>query len=141
MKSDLRAQAFLTNARLIYDEAQESAVRGHYHRTLRKCQEAVELALKGCLLFLGLDYPRVHDVAPEIREVLLRMHLATDAELDQLTQASARLRAEREISFYGDEDGTPPQELFDASDAEQALSDCRLVLEFVEKSRAGPKPV
>ena len=141
MNSDPRSQAFLANARLIYEEAKESLTRGHYHRTLRKCQEAVELALKGYLLFLGLDYPRVHDVAPEIREVVLRMHLASDAELEQLTRASARLRAEREISFYGDEDGTPPQELFDASDGEQALSDCRLVLEFVEKSRPGQPPV
>ncbi len=31
---------------------------------VRRAQEVVELALKGALKVLGVDYPRVHDPAP-----------------------------------------------------------------------------
>jgi len=34
-----------------------------FHRTVRRCREAVELATKGMLLNLGIDYPPVHDTS------------------------------------------------------------------------------
>jgi HEPN domain-containing protein len=133
MRNDRAAQALIANARLIHEEAQESFTRKHFHRTVRKCQEAVELALKGYLLLLGADYPKVHDVAPALKEVARNKGLASEAELSELSRVSARLRADRERSFYGGEDGVPPDELFDATKAQRALDDCASVLTFVAK--------
>jgi HEPN domain-containing protein len=39
-----------------------------FNMTVRRAQEAVELALKGGLKMLGVDYPKVHDVAPVFSE-------------------------------------------------------------------------
>lgn len=48
----------------------------------------------------------------------------------QLASISRALRAEREISFYGDpESGIPPEELYSEDDAHEALGRARFVLE------------
>jgi HEPN domain-containing protein len=68
------AQAFLADARLISEEAQQSFEKEHYHRVVRQCQEAAELALKGYLLFAGITYPRTHDVGLILTEAVLKRH-------------------------------------------------------------------
>src|SRR2546426_11863619 len=74
---------------------------------VRESQEVVELALKGLLRAVGVDPPRIHDVA----DVLLaeRQMLPEEllADLDKLVEASRSLRRDRELAFYGAEDLTP----------------------------------
>lgn len=40
-------RAYIEDARIILAEAEDSIKQGHYHRVVRKCQESVEMALKG----------------------------------------------------------------------------------------------
>ncbi len=48
-----------------------------------------------------------------------------------LVSISRRLRQEREISFYGnDEIGAPPDRLYSADDAGTALGDARFVIDL-----------
>jgi HEPN domain-containing protein len=55
-----------------------------------------------------------------------------------LEEAERRLRGEREVAFYGDEEvGAPPERLYTAADAEEALADARFVL---DRCRAGVPP-
>lgn len=49
MKSVDIARSYIKDARIIFEESEESFKKGRYHRTARKCQESVELALKGLL--------------------------------------------------------------------------------------------
>ena len=47
---------------------------------------------------------------------------------------SRRLRREREVSFYGDEEsGAAPDRLYTAGDAGQAVADARIVVELCER--------
>jgi HEPN domain-containing protein len=47
MKNIVIAKAYVKDAGIILEEAEESLKKQHYHKTARKCQESVELALKG----------------------------------------------------------------------------------------------
>lgn len=44
-----------------FDEAERAFMRGSWNIVVRKSQEVVELAQKGMLKILGVEYPKVHD--------------------------------------------------------------------------------
>ena len=64
---DLALQDF-RRAELILAEARVYREKGAWNLVVRRAQEAVELALKAALRFIGVDPPRVHDVGPSLRE-------------------------------------------------------------------------
>ncbi|MDI6890884.1 MAG: HEPN domain-containing protein [Thermodesulfovibrionales bacterium] len=45
-------------------DAQGALNEKDFNMAVRRAQEVVELTLKGALKVLGVDYPKVHDVAP-----------------------------------------------------------------------------
>lgn len=57
MNSFEEGRAYVDDASIILAEAEESLGKGHFHRAVRKCQESVELALKGLLRMYGVEYP------------------------------------------------------------------------------------
>ncbi|MDO9351759.1 MAG: HEPN domain-containing protein [Deltaproteobacteria bacterium] len=67
MNNKVSALAFLTDAEIILEESRLSLERGHWHRVVRKSQEATELAIKGMFKYLGLDYPKSHIRFPRFR--------------------------------------------------------------------------
>ena len=128
MNTEKAAKSYFSEARLIFQEARGSQEAGHYHRTVRKCQESVELALKGWLRLIGVEYPRSH----RISGVLTRLQLdeVEPADLTRAAEICDHLADDREPSFYGTEEGTP-EEMYDSDDGEQALTDCEFVIHFV----------
>ena len=68
---------------------------------VRRCQEAVELALKGILRGAGAEIPKTHDVSGALRRNVHRLPPEIAADIDLLVSASRRLREERELAFYG----------------------------------------
>ena len=56
------AQYSLQRARIILKEAEHLRDQEVWNLVVRRCQEAVELALKGALLWVGINVPRIHDV-------------------------------------------------------------------------------
>jgi HEPN domain-containing protein len=71
----------------------------------------------------------VHDVGPLLRLNATRYPQLFAEAIPQLASISRALRAEREISFYGDpESGIPPEELYGTDDALEALRKARFVL-------------
>ena len=105
--------------RLLEDDACSDVVR--------EAQEIVELALKGMLRQVGVEPPRWHDVGSILREHRGRLPDAVAAEVDVLAAISARLRKDRELSFYGDIDFIPTEH-YSREDAERALADARRVV-------------
>jgi HEPN domain-containing protein len=78
-----------------------------------------------------VEVPHVHDVAFLLAEHADRLPPALAAHIERLVSISRRLRQEREISFYGNEElGAPADRLYSADDAAQALGDARLVIEL-----------
>jgi len=125
-----RAEAILREAgRLCGDEA--------WNLVVRRCQEAVELALKGGLRAAGVEVQKVHDVSGALRRNVSRLAPQLAAEIDMLVSASRRLREEREIAFYGDEETeTTAEALFSRADAEDAIATARRVVELCGRSPA-----
>ena len=98
-----------------------------YSDVVREAQEIVEPALKGMLRQVGVEPPRWHDVGSILREHRGRLPDAVAAEVDDLATISARLRKDRELSFYGDIDFIPTEH-YTKQDAQRALADARRVV-------------
>ncbi len=108
-------------------DAQGALNEGDFNMAVRRAQEAVELTLKGALKILGVDYPKVHDVAPLFSEKL-RQKRGTDAPkvLERIEEISLWLAQSRTPSFYFERD-------YGAEDAEQALKDAAFTISEVKK--------
>ncbi|MGC9118414.1 MAG: HEPN domain-containing protein [Thermoproteus sp.] len=114
--------------------AREASEGGNYPYSVRQCQEAVELLLKAALRIVGIEPPKWHDVGPILRRERDKFPRWFQEHVDRLASISRRLRKERELAMYGDEDsGVPPEELYTAEDAEQYLRDAELVADLVLK--------
>ena len=97
---------------------------------VRESQEAVELALKGLLRAVGIDPPRVHDVAEVLEAEGDRLPPALASDIDRLAAASRSLRRDRELAFLGAED-LVPSVFYREPDADEARADARFVVERV----------
>jgi len=128
------ARAYIRQAEERVFHAKEALQRGNYPYVIRQSQEAVELALKAALRITGIEPPKWHDVGPILRREINRFPLWFQEKIPLLARISRRLRREREPSMYGDEEtGIPPNELYDKVDAEEALSQAEIVLNYVKK--------
>jgi HEPN domain-containing protein len=136
MNSFEEGRAYIDDAWIILAEAEESVEKGHFHRAVRKCQESVELALKGLLRMYGVEYPKRHLFASILQRSPL-VQLVDPDELNAIIEIADRLAEEREVSFYGSGQAAASQ-LFSDADARESISDGKKVLEFVR--RLVPKP-
>jgi hypothetical protein len=93
---------------------------GLHADVVRESQEIVELALKGLLRVVGLDPPKEHDVSKLLTTERSRLPKSITAHLSEIRRMSKRLRRERELAFYGDEDFVPSDE-YDAEDSSEAI--------------------
>jgi HEPN domain-containing protein len=103
-----------------------------YPDVVREAQEVVELTVKAMLRFAGVEPPKWHDVGGTLLEFRDRFPDAVSGSLDAVATASARLRREREASFYGDVDMIP-SEVYSREDAVRAVADARMVVEAAGK--------
>lgn len=116
----------------VMPEAERLFAEEDWSLCVRRCQEAVELALKALLRAAGAEVPKVYDVSGALRRNVDRLPPAAAAEIDMLVSTSRRLREERELAFYGDEEtGTEAEALYSRADAEQALALARKVAALV----------
>jgi hypothetical protein len=102
---------------------------------VRESQEVVELALKGLLRAVGVEPPRVHDVADVLVAERERLPGPLREHLDHLADASRGLRRDRELAFYGAEDLTP-SDFYRRTDAVEAREAARLVVRLVRPNVA-----
>ena len=121
MRNDKAGKAMIEDAMIIAEEARISFEPGHYHRVIRKCQEAAELAVKGLFKYVGIEYPKSHILGRVIKKELSKRNILNREELEKLAYISDMLSFDRQPSFYGAPDGTPASKLYDAEDATDAL--------------------
>jgi hypothetical protein len=101
-----------------------------YSDVVREAQELVELALKGMLRSVGVEPPKRHDVGPLLLRHRDRLPAEVAAAVEQIAAISRRLRQEREVAFYGDDDFIPTDE-YTLAEAEAAVRDAELVLTLI----------
>lgn len=136
MTSERMARSHQRRAERVLREAERLFAENDFSLTVRRAQEAVELALKGALRAAGAEVPKVHDVSGALRRSVDRLPPTLAAEIDALVSASRRLREERELAFYGDEEtDTEAEALYSQPDAEEALRIARHVVELCGRSR------
>ncbi|MCX7680608.1 MAG: HEPN domain-containing protein [Anaerolineae bacterium] len=129
MTNEEMAQAYLEQALEILIEAESFYRRGVWNLVMRRAQEAVEMALKAALRGMGVEVPRTHDVGLWLREYREKFPPGFAQDIDRLAAISRRLRREREVSFYGDEEvGAPPQAIYTQTDAQEALEEAEWVV-------------
>lgn len=98
---------------------------------VREAQEIVELALKGLLRSVGIEPPRIHDVADVLLSEQRTLPEPLAKDVTRLADASRGLRRDRELAFYGAEDLTP-SDFYRRADAVAARDAARLVVERVQ---------
>ena len=79
---------------------------------------------------MGIDPPRVHDVAEVLEAEGDRLPPALASDIDRLAAASRSLRRDRELAFLGAED-LVPSVFYREPDADEARADARFVVERV----------
>lgn len=105
--------------------------RERYDDVVREAHEAIELLLKGALRFVGIDPPKRHDPAPVLLRHVERFPPEWRERAHDIVEASKRLFDERGHAFYGDEDDLlAPSELFEKSEAEEAIREVERLLEL-----------
>lgn len=125
------ARGWTRQAENILQEARAAADNGLWHLAVRRCQESVEMALKGLLGLVGIEVPKIHDVGFILRQYKDRFPKAIQAEIDRIQSISRRLKKERETSFYGDEElMLPPDQIYNKEDATQSLAEAEFVVKL-----------
>lgn len=133
MTNQEMARGHLAWAKRIVAEAQAYYEQHAWGLVVRRSQEAVELALKAALRHAGFEVPKVHDVSPFLKEHGRRFRGRFAEQVDRLADISRRLRKDRELSFYGDDEtNTPAEALYSEEHASAALAEARFVLEMAE---------
>jgi HEPN domain-containing protein len=99
-----------------------------YADVMREGQELVELALKGLLRSVGIDPPKWHDVGRIMLDNASLFPADMQGDLQRMADISARLRKERELSFYGEIDFLP-EENYSRADAATVIADVDWLLE------------
>lgn len=122
-------RAYIDDARVILAEAEASLEQGHFHRTVRKCQESVEMARKGLLRVAGIEYPKAHRVGRVLTESAVAQVVPVE-RLREVAHIADELADMREDAFYGSEERSAA-ELFSREDAADALSKAKVVETFV----------
>lgn len=131
------AQSYLVKARARLRILPVLAEEQAWSDVVREAQEIVELALKGMLRHVGIEPPKWHDVGSLLEQYRDRFPGLPAEGVADLVRLSARLRKEREFSFYGDIDFIPTEQYLEP-DATRAIDEARRAVEaaaFVIGSR------
>jgi len=134
MTTDAMSRGFLEQAEDALAHAEVSLSRRRWGMTVRRSQEAVELAVKAALRWVGIEAPKQHDVAEVLRAARGKFPASFTGDIDRFAAWSTELADKRIVSFYGDErTGEPANALFGEADASLAAARARQVVESVRR--------
>lgn len=101
-----------------------------YADAVRESQEAMELILKGLLIFCGIDFPKAHDVGKVLAGGETTSEFLSPDDLGTLARQSKLLRKDREFAYCGAED-ILPLDYYGAEDAATAIQYVDFAIEKV----------
>jgi hypothetical protein len=127
-------ESYIERARGRLPFLRQMQAAGLHADVVRESQEVVELALKGLLRIVGLDPPKEHDVSKFMTGERERLPKAAAQHLREIRRMSKRLRRERELAFYGDDNFVPSDE-YDVEDSTEAIRSAETIVGWVEAGR------
>lgn len=92
--------AYIEDARVILVEAKASLEQEHFHRAVRKCQESVEMALKGLPRVAGIEYPKAYRVGRVLSESAVAQVVSVE-RLREIARIADELTDAREDASMG----------------------------------------
>lgn len=124
---EIGKQLIAEGERIYLRDVQGALQEDDSNLAVRRSQEVVELVLKGGLKMLGVDYPKVHDVAPVFSEQLRQKRESVDTqELDRIEEISLWLAQARAPAFYLEHE-------YSGEDARQAAQDANFVVAAIKR--------
>jgi HEPN domain-containing protein len=120
-------QRLMQDAERHYIQMLDAYKNEWWNIVIRRAQETVELSLKAILKILGIEYSKVHDVAPIFVESLRKRGIDL-AEFEEIKKISAKLSEERAPSFY-------EEKIYDKIDAEAALKGAKNIKGSTKKNK------
>ena len=101
-----------------------------YADAIRETQEALELALKGLLRSVGIEPPKWHDVGKILVAEKLLFNDEIQLQIESFCLFSGKMRRERELSFYGEEDFLPSEQ-YTETEAIVAFTELKRILQVL----------
>ena len=121
MDNGERGRRLMAMAAEYLQDMDAAAGRKSWNAVVRRAQEVVELALKGVLSYLGVDFPKVHDPAAVFIATLSARGMAlSGTEAEDVSNVSATLARKRAPAFYF-------EQIEDESTAEEAAADAHRI--------------
>jgi len=103
MTNQEKAATFLDMAERVYRETTQALEEKAWNLALRRAQEVIELVLKGLILLMGADYPKVHDPAEGFAQLVQERGLEIpDETVAEIQALSSDLADKRAPAFYGE---------------------------------------
>ncbi len=128
------AADYLARALGCLGEARAALRRKDAPATIRRSQEALELAVKALLRALAIEYPRAHDVSDALLEHRGRLPRALKAKVEELARLVADLASIRGPAFYGYErEGIPASRAFKLEHAQEVYGQVRVFVKLIER--------
>jgi HEPN domain-containing protein len=128
------ARDYLARAKSRLTSAQAAIDRGEFPDVVCYSQECVEFSLKASLRFIGVEYPREHEVSDVLIEVRETFPEWFRDHIEEIASASRKLAVLRGPSTYGEEErGIPPSKLFGEKESSAALADATRVYSLCTK--------
>ena len=131
----------LAAAQEYLEEMRAAVARDSWNVAVRHAQEVVELAVKGVLCYLCIDYPKVHDAADLLVAALTarQMRLGEEEAAD-LRAVSLRLAEQRAPAFYFEYDEERSTAEIAARDARRIHQLCLRIVSDLERRRQASEP-
>lgn len=124
------ARDYHRRAKRCLKEAELSLHEGDPPMTIRRSQEALELATKAVLRYLAVEYPREHDVSDALTEIENKLPPYLKDSLPELKRLLTELAELRGPAFYGYErEGIPASKAFSHERAETIFQKVKKLVE------------
>jgi HEPN domain-containing protein len=135
MRSKDMALDYMERALRCLEEAELAFSKNDYAGTVRRSQEALELASKAILRISGIEYPREHDVSPVLEAERDRLPNPIIENLEAIIKLSSELASLRGPAMYGYErEGIPAREAFKKDYSLEVLTEVKKLVELMRKA-------
>ncbi len=134
MRNQEMARDYLHRARRCLKEAELAVQDGDAPGALRRSQEALEMAAKATLRYLGVEYPREHDVSDALPEIEGRLPDHFRQRIGEFKRLLSELTKIRGPAMYGYErQGIPASKAFSMDYAKQVFAQVRELVDLCAK--------
>jgi len=120
---DLSQRLYL-EAKECYESLLYSYGKSSWNMVVRRAQEVVELSIKALLKFMGVEYPKNHDVGAILEITYIQSNIKVEnADIARIKQISYELAKDRGPAFY-------MEKIYSEENAEKAKADAEFVMNF-----------